>query len=85
MQLQIECNRALSQKQFCLICNHFFEPTEAKVIICNDQGDAFGEACPQCLGKGFNWLSGRFEQLLSHPQKREGIHFPRNRKVPAGV
>lgn len=62
MQLQIECNPVPFQEQSCLICNQLFNTTEAKVIICNDQGKKHGEACPACLGRGFNWLNQRFEQ-----------------------
>lgn len=59
MQLQIECNSAPFQQQFCLTCSHFFEAVEAKIIVCDDQGTPYGEVCPHCLRKGFHWLSDR--------------------------
>ncbi len=68
MQLQIECNREPFKQKSCLICNQLFEMTEARIIVCNDQGNDYGEVCPKCLRKGFSWLSDRFEQL-SQPQK----------------
>jgi len=37
--------------------------SEAKVIVCNDQGKYYGEVCPHCLKQGFAWLSSRFDQL----------------------
>ncbi|MBW4541214.1 MAG: hypothetical protein KME43_19060 [Myxacorys chilensis ATA2-1-KO14] len=63
MQLQVEHNSSLLQKQSCLICKQLFEMTEAKIIICNEQGTYYGEVCPKCLEKGFDWLSDRFERL----------------------
>jgi hypothetical protein len=63
MQLQIECNQVPFQQQPCLICNRLFEMTEAKIIVCNNQGNDYGEVCPQCLSRGFDWLSAQFERL----------------------
>jgi hypothetical protein len=81
MQLQIECNGIPLQKQSCLICNHLFETTKARIIICNDQGNSYGEACPKCLKKGFYWLSDRFEQL-NQPRKTVAIRETRKLEVP---
>ncbi len=63
MQLQIECNQTPCKQQPCLICNQLFELTEAKIIVCNDQGQSYGEVCSECLEKGFYWLNDRFKQL----------------------
>lgn len=54
MQLQIECNEILHQQKFCWMCDQLFEPKEAKIIVCNNQGNCYGEVCPECLEKGFN-------------------------------
>ncbi|MBW4619883.1 MAG: hypothetical protein KME17_11080 [Cyanosarcina radialis HA8281-LM2] len=63
MQLQIECNYVPFQKQICSLCDEQFEMTEAKILVCNDRGQYYGEVCPQCLEKGFDWLSDRFQKL----------------------
>lgn len=84
MQLQIECNPAPLQSQTCLICKRLFEMTEAKIIVCNDHGNNYGEVCPQCLQRGFDWLSDRFEQL-NHSHKTITIQRPRQQKIPIGV
>ncbi|MDX2214961.1 MAG: hypothetical protein SFY66_16860 [Oculatellaceae cyanobacterium bins.114] len=81
MQLQIECNHVPFQKQSCLICNRLFPMTEAKIIVCNDQGKYCGEVCPTCLKKGFDWLSDRFEQL-NQPKKAPVIQYTPTRKTP---
>jgi hypothetical protein len=72
MQLQIECNPIPFQQQSCVVCGQLFKTTEAKVIICSNQGKKHGEVCPTCLGKGFNWLNQRFEQL-NKPQREEFV------------
>jgi hypothetical protein len=80
MQLQIEYNYSPSQKQQCITCNKYFKTTEAKVIVCSDQGRSYGEACPYCLEKGYGWLSDRFE-LLNQSQKRSISRSTRPQKV----
>jgi predicted amidophosphoribosyltransferase len=84
MQLQIECNRSLRKQKLCLICSQSFEMTEAKIIVCNDQGNNYGEVCPECLKKGFVWLSDRFEQL-NQPKKIVAMRPPQNLKAPVGA
>ena len=83
MQFQIECNLMPSQQQFCSICNHWFEMTEARVIIRNDQGSYYGEVCPECLKQGFNWLSDRFEQI--NQPKRKVILRSTRIEIPIGA
>lgn len=68
MQLQIECNSIPSQQQSCLTCNRLFGGT-ARVIACNEQGSYYGEVCPDCLKKGFYWLSDRLDQINQPKQK----------------
>ena len=63
MQLQVECNGLSPKQQLCWICNHSFEMSEARIIVCDDQGDSYGEVCPQCLSMGFNWIKNQFQQL----------------------
>ncbi|MBV8887242.1 MAG: hypothetical protein JO235_25050 [Chroococcidiopsidaceae cyanobacterium CP_BM_RX_35] len=58
--------------------------TEAKVIICNDQGNCYGEVCPKCLDKGFHWLSKRFEQM-NQIKQTVAIGQSRNLEVPIGA
>jgi hypothetical protein len=80
MQLQIECNNIPFQQKSCWICNQPFETREAKVVICNDQGNDYGEVCPECLEMGFYWLSNRFEQL-NQPRKRIAIRQTQDLKT----
>lgn len=63
MQLQVECNRILESSPLCLICGDTFEMQQARILICNDQGKSYGEVCPNCIHKGFGWISSQFEQL----------------------
>jgi hypothetical protein len=63
MQLQIECNSSCEEQQLCWVCELPFKLKEARIIICDNQGTKYGDVCPDCLGKGFNWLSDRFERL----------------------
>lgn len=84
MQLQIECNSIPLQQNKCWICNQIFKPTEAKIIVCNDQGNDYGEVCPQCLEKGFDWLSDRFEQL-NQPKKKVVIRRTPQLEIPIGA
>lgn len=84
MQIQIECNNSPYQKQSCCICNHLYEMTEAKVIVCNDQGKYYGEVCPECLKNGFNWLSDRFDQI-TQVRKTIKIRPTQKQKVPVSA
>lgn len=81
MQLQIECNCIPFQQQSCWICHQSFQMTEAKVIICNDQGNGYGQVCPQCLKRGFHWLSNRFEQM-DQPKATVLLRQSQNLEVP---
>ena len=83
MQLQIECNH-IPQQQSCCICNQLIEMTQARVIVCNDQGTHCGEVCTQCLKKGFHWLSEQFEQL-HQPKKTVAIPQSRSLDIPLGA
>jgi hypothetical protein len=84
MQLQLEYNSSPFQNQQCLICKEQFKTTEAKILVCNNQGYAFGEACPNCLKEGFNWISDRFEQL-DRSKKRNVLRHSQRPKVPVGA
>jgi hypothetical protein len=66
MQLQVECN-GTGKHHDCWTCDRSFEVHSARVLIYNNHGKNYGEVCPQCLDRGFEWLSHRFEQL-SQPQ-----------------
>lgn len=61
MQFQIECNSFLKNSQTCLTCNELFEMREARVIVCNERGDRYGDICPQCIGMGFNWIETQLQ------------------------
>lgn len=81
MQVQIECNSFPLQQQSCLICNQLFEMTEAKIIICDDQGNDHGEVCFTCLEKRFYWLNYQFEQLKQSKSAVE-IRQTRSLEIP---
>lgn len=61
MKFQIECNR-LPNAQSCLICHQQFQMREARLIICNDQGDSYGDACPDCIARGATWIGSHLQQ-----------------------
>lgn len=53
MKFQIECNTSKS-RQVCLICQQNLQINEARLVVCNDQGDGYGDICHQCIAKGGN-------------------------------
>ncbi|RUR84467.1 hypothetical protein ACF3DV_19360 [Chlorogloeopsis fritschii PCC 9212] len=55
MQFQIECN-SKNNSQKCLICHQHFQMNAARLIVYNDQGDSYGDICPQCIARGGNWI-----------------------------
>ncbi len=63
MQFQIECNSFSKNDQACLICNEGFEMKEARVIVCNEQGDSYGDICPECIAMGINWIGSQLQDL----------------------
>jgi hypothetical protein len=62
MQFQIECNTE-KHSQVCLVCRQTFQMHEARLIVCNDQGDGYGDICPQCAAKGGNWVQVKLQEL----------------------
>ncbi|MEA5619083.1 hypothetical protein VB711_14735 [Cronbergia sp. UHCC 0137] len=67
MRFQIECNRLLNS-QTCLTCHKQFDLQEARLIICDDEGQCCGDVCPECIAKGAKWIDSRlpkFNQKLS--------------------
>ena len=62
MQFQIECN-PLKDYQTCLTCNDQFEMKQARVIVCDEKGDSYGDICPQCIAMGFNWIGRQIQEL----------------------
>jgi hypothetical protein len=62
MKFQIECN-SLKNNQICLTCNEQFQMREARVIVCNDRGDSYGDVCPECIAMGYNWIGSKLQQL----------------------
>jgi len=37
--------------------------SEARVIVCNEQGDSYGDICPECIAMGFDWIGNQLQQL----------------------
>ena len=66
MQLQIEYNRCSQLDSCCYLCKQQFEMKEARVIVCDDRAEGYGEVCPDCIAKGFTWMENRFQQLSYH-------------------
>ncbi len=62
MKFQIECNTSQSS-QVCLICQQNFQDHEARLIICNDQGEGYGDICYQCMAKGRNWIQFQLQKF----------------------
>ncbi|MGF1939516.1 MAG: hypothetical protein RM347_035230 [Nostoc sp. ChiQUE02] len=62
MKFQIECNTGKSS-QVCLICQQNFQTHEARLIICNDQGEGYGDICHQCIAKGGNWIQYQLQNF----------------------
>jgi hypothetical protein len=84
MKLQIECNNSLLQQQPCWLCKQSFEVATAKIIACDDQGNGYGEVCAQCLSKGFDWLSDRFDRL-NRPKKPVLLRHSQKTAVPVSA
>ncbi|MES1022541.1 hypothetical protein ABN584_06535 [Gloeocapsa sp. BRSZ] len=68
MQFQIECN-TLTNYQACFICHKQFQLKEARLIICNDQGDGYGDICPQCMAMGAFWIGNQLKALENRLMK----------------
>lgn len=56
MQLQIECNHSTAVNQSCILCQATFQPSQARVIVCNNLGSRFGDLCPTCISQGSDWI-----------------------------
>ncbi|KAF3886525.1 MULTISPECIES: hypothetical protein [Nostocales] len=65
MKFQIECS-SLIKHEFCLICDRPIQRTEARLIVCSDQGDGFGDICPKCIGMGAYWIKNQLQHLSSY-------------------
>lgn len=66
MKFQIECN-TLQSDQICLVCNQQLQMGEARLIVCNDYGDSFGDICPHCIAMGSDWISSQLQQISYKP------------------
>ncbi|MEH2213194.1 hypothetical protein [Nostoc sp.] len=64
MKFQIECNTGKISK-ICLICQQNSQTGRARLIVCNDQGEGYGDICHQCIAKGGNWVQLQL-QKFSH-------------------
>lgn len=73
MQLQIECNHSPIVDQSCILCKESFSSAKARVIVCNDLGNSFGDLCPTCLLQGPNWIWQELRtQSKTHPKAEIG-------------
>ncbi|NDJ18167.1 hypothetical protein [Myxacorys almedinensis] len=82
MQLQIECNTSKHGSQVCCVCSHRFALGQAKVILCDDQGAAYGEVCSACLHNGFDWIKQEFEYSNLLHKTAYNQYRSRKRDVP---
>ncbi|MDZ8065952.1 MAG: hypothetical protein RMY64_09960 [Nostoc sp. DedQUE08] len=64
MKFQIECNTGKTSK-ICLICQQSSQTDRARLIVCNDQGEGYGDICHQCISKGGDWVQLQL-QKFSH-------------------
>ncbi|MFN6561271.1 MAG: hypothetical protein RMY28_015965 [Nostoc sp. ChiSLP01] len=62
MKFQIECN-ADTISQICLICQQNFQTNAARLIVCNDQGEGYGDLCSQCIAQGGNWIQYQLQKF----------------------
>ncbi|MDZ8079042.1 MAG: hypothetical protein RMX35_08065 [Nostoc sp. DcaGUA01] len=62
MKYQIECNTG-KINQICLICQQSFQTNEARLIICNDQGESYGDLCYQCIANGGDWVQFQLQKF----------------------
>jgi hypothetical protein len=62
MQFQIECN-TLKNNQMCLTCNQLFQAREARLIVCSEKGDGYGDVCPECIGRGAHWIKSQLQEF----------------------
>jgi hypothetical protein len=62
MQFAIECN-TLKKQQMCLICHHLFQMGAARLVVCSNQGDSYGDICPECIRRGGSWIGNQLRQI----------------------
>ncbi|MGV0105280.1 hypothetical protein [Nostoc sp. DSM 114167] len=62
MKFQIECNTGKISKR-CLICQQTSQADEARLIVCNDQGESYGDICHQCIAQGGNWVKCQLQKF----------------------
>ncbi|MBD2446398.1 hypothetical protein H6G76_04325 [Nostoc sp. FACHB-152] len=62
MQFAIECN-TLKKQQMCLICHHPFQMGAARLVVCSNQGDSYGDVCPECISRGGSWIGSQLRQI----------------------
>ncbi|MBC1223022.1 hypothetical protein GNF10_12050 [Nostoc sp. UCD121] len=62
MKFQIECNTDKINK-ICLICQQNFQTHEARLIVCNDQGEGYGDICYECIANGGSWVQSQLQQF----------------------
>jgi hypothetical protein len=80
MQLQVECTGFSTVAQPCWVCKETFEMKEGRVIICDGQGDRYGEVCPECIGRGYSWLNNQFERLVQQVSRPQTSSRKRSRQ-----
>jgi hypothetical protein len=65
MQLQIEHTSSLPTQQSCVLCDQFFRPNLARVIVCGQDGEAYGDLCTDCLAQGSGFIRTQLQRFLS--------------------
>ncbi|RAM51606.1 hypothetical protein BLD44_017525 [Mastigocladus laminosus UU774] len=63
MKFQIECNSLLTNNQMCLVCDRLFQTEAARLIVCSDKGDSYGDVCPECIARGATWIGSQLQQF----------------------
>jgi hypothetical protein len=66
MQLQIEHASSPEVKSSCVLCNQFFTPDLARVIVCRSDGSAWGDLCTNCLAQGSGFIRTRLQAALHY-------------------
>lgn len=65
MQFQIECGPVLAKSEPCLLCKNSLPSGEARLIVCGDRGNSYGDICPHCIKKGSNWIRTQVQNFLN--------------------
>ncbi len=73
MQLQIEHTSSLPTQQTCVLCDQFFKPNLARVIVCSRDGEAYGDLCSDCLAQGSGFIRTQLQRVLKAQVEKNTI------------